>query len=254
VKRTVGELATPRVARAITSPGGVLLAGVGMSAAVLTGLPIAVAAGIGVAAWAARVAFALPKRKPRADKVELRGLVHPWRTYVADAKDAAAHFDQAVRATRPGPLRDRLAEVSERMTEGVLECARVARSGQALDGALANIDPSRVQSELDQCRTLPPSPSTDRTRAALEAQLSAAERISRIESDTHARLRLLNAQLDEAVAQAVELSVRGADVSELDQLGLGDNVDNVVGELEALRQGLEEAGGQSGGTSALPAP
>jgi hypothetical protein len=122
------------------------------------------------------------------------------------------------------------------MTAGVLEAARVARSGQALDGALANINPKRVQWELDQCRTLAPSPSTDRTKAALEAQLAAAERISRIESDTHARLRLLNAQLDEAVAQAVELSVRGADVSEL--------------ELESLRQGLEEAGG----TSALPAP
>ena len=91
---------------------------------------------------------------------------------------------------------------------------------------------------------------SDRTRAALQAQLQSAQRISQIESDTHARLRLLNAQLDEAVAQAVELSVKGADVAEFDQLGLGDNVDNVVGELEALRQGLEEAGG----TSALPAP
>ena len=252
LERTGGvrRLATPRVARAITSPAGVLLAGVGMSVGVLAGLPVVAAAAIGVGAWAARVAFALPKRKLRADKVDLRGLVHPWRSYVADAKDAAAHFDQAVRQTRPGPLHDRLAEVSERMTAGVLEAARVARSGQALDGALANINPQRVQWELDQCRTLPPSPSTDRTKAALEAQLAAVQRISQVESDTHARLRLLNAQLDEAVAQAVELSVRGADVSELDQLGLGDNVDSVVGELESLRQGLEEAGG----TSALPAP
>ena len=244
------RMATPRVARAITSPTGVLLAGAAMSVGVLAGLPVIAAAAIGVGAWAARVAVALPKRKPRADKVELRGLVHPWRAYVADAKDAAARFDQAVRSTRPGPLHDRLAEVSERMTAGVLEAARVARSGQALDGALTNIDPKRAQWELQQCDALPPSPSTDRTKAALQAQLESAQRISQIESDTHARLRLLNAQLDEAVAQAVELSIKGADVSELDQLGLGDNVDNVVGELEALRQGLEEAGG----TSALPAP
>src|SRR5438874_2047983 len=131
-----------------------------------------------------------------------------------------------------------------------LATPRVARSGQSLDGAMANIDPKRVQWELEQCRNLPPSPSTDRTRAALEAQLAATQRIGQIQSDTHARLRLLNARLDEAVAQAVELSVKGADVAELDQLGLGDNVDNVVGEVEALRLGLEEAGG----TSALPAP
>src|SRR5438067_11540408 len=147
--------ATPRVARAITSPAGVLLAGAAMSVGVLAGLPVVAAAAIGVGAWAARVAAALPKRKPRADKVELRGLVHPWRAYVADAKDAAARFEQAVRSTRPGPLHDRLAEVSERMTAGVLEAARVARSGQSLDGAMANIDPKRVQWELEQCRNLP---------------------------------------------------------------------------------------------------
>ena len=52
-----------------------------------------------------------------------------------------------------------------------------------------------------------------------------------------------NARLDEAVARAYELSVQASDVADLG--GLGNDVDNLVVEMEALRQGLEEAGGQA---------
>ena len=45
----------------------------------------------------------------------------------------------------------------------------------------------------------------------------------------------------EAVARAVELSVHADSVS--DVAPLGADVDSLVGELEALRQGLEETGG-----------
>jgi hypothetical protein len=59
--------------------------------------------------------------------------------------------------------------------------------------------------------------------------------------DARDRLRRLDAELDEAVARAVELSLRAADVKALNPLG-GD-VDTVVGELESLRQALEETAG-----------
>ena len=239
LERLPERMKTPKVARAITSPSGVLLAGAGMSVAVLAGLPVVAAAAIGLGAWAVRVAASIP-RKQRVDRIDLKGLNPPWRQYVQDAMRAAANFEGAVKSTRPGPLHDRLATVAQRMADGVRECARVARTGQSLDGALMHIDPGRVQRELADCDQLPPSPSTDRTKAALQAQLATAKRIHDVQSDTHSRLRLLNAQLDEAVAQAVELSVKGADV---DVGPLTNNVDSVVGELEALRQGLEEAGG-----------
>ena len=76
---------------------------------------------------------------------------------------------------------------------------------------------------------------------AVEAQLESAARIDAVARDAVDRLRVLTAQLDEAVARAVELSVRAHDVGEL--APLTDDVDNLVGELEALRQGLEETGG-----------
>src|SRR3954470_16162373 len=173
LERLPERMKTPKMARAITSPSGMLLAGLGMSAAILGGLPIVAAAAIGVAAWAARVAAAVP-RKERVDRIDLKGLNPPWRQYVQDAMQAASNFDGAVRSTRPGPLRERLATVGQRMADGVRECARVARTGQSLDGALMNIDPRRVQRERGDCERLPASPANDRTRAALESQLATA--------------------------------------------------------------------------------
>jgi hypothetical protein len=58
--------------------------------------------------------------------------------------------------------------------------------------------------------------------------------------DTAEQLRLLDARLDEAVARAVELSLSG-DSGKL--TGLDSDVDDLVAEMEALRQALEETGG-----------
>ncbi len=80
-----------------------------------------------------------------------------------------------------------------------------------------------------------------RTQQAIEAQLASAQRLAEVSTDARNRLRLLNAQLDEAVARAVELSVQTGDASALSPLT--DDVDNLVGELESLRQALEETGG-----------
>ena len=46
--------------------------------------------------------------------------------------------------------------------------------------------------------------------------------------------------MDEAVARAVELSLSAGDAAELS--GLGADVDQLVDDMEALRQGLEEVG------------
>ena len=77
--------------------------------------------------------------------------------------------------------------------------------------------------------------------AAMQAQLASAERIDRTIADAYDRLRLLDARTDEAVARAVELSVSQADpdaVSDLDS-----DVSVIVGDLEALRQAIEETDG-----------
>jgi hypothetical protein len=235
---------TPRVARAITSPLGILLAGAGASVGILTGLPVVVAAGIGAAAWVGRVAVAVP-RAPVGDHIDALALNDPWRRFVSSAQQAQNRYTEAVRSSRPGPLRDRLTEIGGRVDDAVQECWRIAKQGQLIADACTKVDVSQAQKELSDVEaqlggtTPDPESTVGGTVIALRAQLASAARMTATVTDARDRLRLLDARLDEAVARAIELSVQGGDVNDLG--GLGDDVEGVVGDMEALRQGLEEA-------------
>jgi hypothetical protein len=232
---------TPRVARAMTSPGGILLAGGGASIAIVIGLPVAAAVAVGAAAWAARVAAAIP-RNGRGEHIDPFTLQDPWRRFVRDALDARRRFDESVRQADAGPLRDRLVEIADRVSTGVDESWRIARAGQSLSDARAQIDTTDLRRQVADlgipAGTRPPEGSAlAGTRDALSAQLDAAARMDAVITDTRDRLRLLDARLDEAVTRALELSVRGTD----DDLGtLPEDVDSLVGEMEALRLALDE--------------
>lgn len=238
------------MARAVTSPSALLLAGAGTSAAILAGLgPLSVVAG--ALAWAARVAVAVPRR-PKGERIRPWDLSQPWRGFVEGAQRARDRCTQAVDRLKPGPLQQRLRDVVHRLDQAVLECWRVAQQGHALEGALAELDPDSVRAELEEIRIERTSAegesraSLDRAEESVRAQLASVERLDRVARDTRSRLRALDAQLDEAVAQAVELSVSSGDTSRLSPVA--DDVDSVVGELEALRQALEETSGPPGAT------
>ena len=237
------------MADALFKPSAVLLAGVGASAAILAGLgPLAIP--IGLAAWAARVAVALPKKR-RRPRVDVRSLSPSWRGFVHDAMQAEDRFQRALRTTQPGPLRDRLAEVGQRIGDGVQEIWHVAQRGDQLEAAVRDLDVDGVARELDQAeaavRQSPGHADLEATCRSLQEQLAAARRLRSLTDTTRERLTRLNAQLDEAVARAVELSLNVTDASRV--APLGTDVEGVVGELEALRQGLDEAGGAAGATA-----
>lgn len=224
---------TRRVARAITSPSAILLAGAGTAATILMGLPVAAAAGVGAAAYAVRVALAVP-REPKSP-VDLSVLTEPWRTFVAEAVDARQRYQRALAGAQGGPLRTRLDEIGVRLDTGVEESWRIARRGMALEEALSQLDDREsIGTRLEHARR-----SGDQAIiGSLQAQLESTERIAAVADEARQRLQRLDARLDEAVARAVELSF-GAD--NLDAIGgLGSDVDAVVGEMEALRQALEE--------------
>lgn len=244
---------TPAVARAATSPAALLLAGAGASAAILAGLPVAAAAAVGALAWGARVALAVPRRR-REERIDPFTVGEPWRHMVADALRARSRFDETVRRARPGPLRDRLEDLGARLDHGVRECWRIARQGDALESALAHIDRRDAERELGElgreiARAGPAHrPALERAEAAVRSQLASAERIERVARDARTRLRVLNAQMDEAVARAVELSVTGSDSADLRPLSA--DVDSLVTELEALRLALDETSGAAPGAGA----
>lgn len=240
---------TPQVARAIMSPFGILLAGAGAAAGILAGLPIAAAAAVGAAAYGVRVAVAIPRPR-RGPDVDPFALKEPWRQFVQDAQQARNRFQAAARSTRPGPLQDRLKEIGERVETGVEEVWAVARQGHAFERALGHLDVRQTQAQLRQVEQNLDQPwasgtNLERTAQALRSQLASAERMYATVHRAGETLQLLNAQLDEAVARAIELSVTANDVSDLE--ALGTDVDSVVQEMEALRQAIEETEGPGRG-------
>lgn len=238
---------TRQTARAITSPVGILLGGGVAAATIVAGVPLLAALPLGVAVWAGKVALSIPRAR-RGERIDPFTLQEPWRRYVQEALQARNRFDEAVGRTRPGPLRDHLAEIADRMHTGVEECWLIAKRGQALVEARRGIDLADVDRQLADVTDAQrgaasegasaPDPSLARVAQSLEAQRATAERLDRVIGQAHSELRMLDARLDEAVARTLELSAHAAADATVE--GLGTDVDALVTEMESLRQALEE--------------
>lgn len=194
-----------------------------------TGLPAALL--LGAIAWAGGAAVGL-LRRPRAERIDPFTVQDPWRAMVMRAQSTGHRFSAAVRKTPPGPLHDRLAEVGARVETGVRQAWAIAKRGHALDDAVQVLDLPRIRRDLQRG-------GDDPVVTALRNQLAAGERLEAVSADARARLARLNAELDESVARAVELSVSSGDASLLQPLGT--EVEAVVHELESLRLALDEA-------------
>ncbi len=135
----------------MTSPSAILLAGGGVAVSILAGLPALAAAGVGAVAWGARVALAVP-RAPRRQHIDPFALAEPWRDFVRDALHAQARFDRAVESANAGPLRERLAEIGERVKTGVSESWQVANRAQEISRALRQLDTRDARGEARRAR------------------------------------------------------------------------------------------------------
>lgn len=231
------------------SPSGILALGAGAGLAILTGGGIVAAVALGLAAFAGRVGLAIP-RAPKQERIDPFTLSEPWRHYVRDALHAHKRFQEAVQDAREGPTQDRLREIDDRVETGVREVWQIARRGHALVDARRRLDPVTIRGELAATEANAGQPwsvgsTMEQTIEALRAQLATVERLDRVIADADSRLRLLNARLDEAAARTIELAVQAHDASDLG--GLGTDVDQMVEEMEALRQAIEETSG--GGTA-----
>ncbi len=231
---------TPAVARALLSPSGILLAGLGASVGILTGGGLAGAALLGALAWGGRVAAAV-MGGPRPERIDPFTVQDPWRAMILRAQSTATRFHEAVRQTSPGPLRNRLAEVQGRVDAAVREAWAIAKRGHALDNAVQNLDIPGIRRRLVNAeRTAAPGDADDEAIVrSLRNQLQSAERLAGVAEDAGSRLARLNAELEESVARAVELSLSAADAGALQPLGT--DVEHVVNELESLRLALDEA-------------
>jgi hypothetical protein len=233
------RLFSRKVRRAMVSPVTLLVTAFGLVVGIVAGLPVVGAFALAAAGWVACVAAAITrKRRPPTWRIDPFTLSEPWRRYVQRALSAQARFADTVRSMREGPLRERLALIGERIGDAVGEVWRIASGGHTIDRGLTALDTRAARQRLAE---LEAGGSLDdhagATISSLEAQLATASRMERVSTDAQNRLRMLDARLDELVARAVELSVSGSTVG---VGGLGDDVDVLVQEMEALRQAVEE--------------
>ena len=237
---------SPPVARALTSPSGILALGAGVAVGVVAtapvSVPLAVAGALvgGIVGLGARVALALPK-KGKGAKIDPFAVNEPWRHAVKDAVQARTRFGQAVKAFRSGPLHDTMSTIGARVEEAVEECWQIAQQGQVVANARKRINDRETNWELQQARHAvkggQPNETQARTIAALEAQLATAQRMDDLVAHARDQLGLLNARLDESVTRAIELSVTN---QASDATVLGNDVGAIVDELESLRMAIND--------------
>ena len=139
-----------------------------------------------------------------------------------------------------------LTEVGQRVDEAVRECWEIANRGVRLDLARKQLGLSQAASEVDRLRGERglraqqgmDLASIDRAINAVQRQLAAGQRIETAAFEARDRLRVLNAQLDEAVAAVVEMTLRPNAAGSAG--AVRGQVNGIVDELEALRLALDE--------------
>ena len=218
--------------RAARSPSALILGAAGAGVCVLASAPLVVTVFVAAFLYLCRVAFAaLAVTVPRPEPILAYSVAEPWRGFVLSAQSLGQRFAAVANQSQAGPLHDQLVIVANRIDDGVRRAWEVARKGDALDQSLAALNVPAIQKQAEET-------SNPATLAAINAQLATATRLQQVSSASADRLRLLNAQLGEAVAQAVELSLTEPSDAAISRLS--GNVDSAVHELEALRQGMEE--------------
>jgi len=226
---------TPKVFKALWSPISIGLLVVVAVAGIVVGLPVAVAIGVGLVAYAARVGAAIP-RNGRTRRIDPFVLSEPWRRHVQSALSAKGRFDRTVRATRTGPIRERLMELSAKLDAAVDESWRIANKGDEIDAALGQLNTKRAEGELARLQAAPGGADQSAAIASLQATIASGQRMQAVSTSTRGRLELLDTRLEELVARAAEVSVGAGDGGVL-----GNDVDDLVTSLEGLRLALDEA-------------
>jgi hypothetical protein len=240
----------------MTSPTGILAAGVGAAIGVVTGLGPIGAVALAGGGWALRVAAAVGTGGPRAERIDPFTLQEPWRRFVQDALGSRARFREAVEHTRSGPLQDTLREIADRVDTGVDECWLIANRGHSLVETRRRIDTASIDRELAEAEgalgVRPDDQRLAQTVESLRAQKATADRMDQVVEEARSQLRLLDARMGEAVVRALELSAQAS--VDASVTSLSSDVDGMVTDMEALRQALEETHGPAGGLQQGPSP
>jgi hypothetical protein len=224
---------TPQTARALLSWRIVLAALIGVVAGLL-GMAPGAAVGLGLAVYAATVVAAMPGGSKRS-MIDPFTLSEPWRRFMQSAQRSRNALRDTVRGAADGPLRDRLTEIAGRLDDAIEESWEIAKRGDEIDAAIKRIDPARLRAQLEALRASGTGESVIAAVESVESQLASADRLKALSARTADRLRLTQARLDELVARAAEVNIGRTESAAYEH-----DVDNLVIELEGLRQAVAE--------------
>ncbi|MCU1359472.1 MAG: hypothetical protein JWN99_761 [Ilumatobacteraceae bacterium] len=167
---------------------------------------------------------------PRAarNRIDAFAVGEPWRQHVAAAQSAQRRFATIVSTLSDGPLKARMAEIGRQVEHSVDECWQIAKRGDQLDATIRQLDGASLQSSFDRA--------TDQAnKASLQSQLDSVARVRAARNEADERLRRLRTRLGELVGQAAEVSTETDTTADL-----GSAVDDVVTQLQALNQAVDE--------------
>jgi hypothetical protein len=182
------------------------------------------------------------RRKP---KVPVDPLAHvdpaaaPPR-YAAAVTDAVAIRQRwlgVVAGLRDGPTRDRMAELGQRVDAGVLAVWDTATRAAEIERVADGLEAARV---TDDYKAAKRDPAADPALVeALRARFESTQRLLNATDGVADQLRLLDARRGAAVARGAEVALMASPDT---TASLGAELDAVVGELGALRDGLSSLG------------
>jgi hypothetical protein len=229
-----------------TEPWGLLLGATAGGLAWATGTPSLLAAGIGAAVWATKVAVAAVDRRRPAAITGGRRLPVDARSEEAAlldrGREAAAAFADLAGSLRAGPLAERTAAMEPPVREALASLERLAGQASSAGGALTRLDDRRLAAEAERLRGERARASGDaggyfdRALASVQAQRQIVQRLRAARADVLVRMESSVAELEGLVARLIELSTLATGpAAEADQL------EQLSDELEGVRRGLAEA-------------
>ena len=196
---------------------------------VLVGVVVAVAIGVGLF------------RSLRSDQrggLDPFSVGEPWRQFVQGATRSGSKLHQTIEGAPAGPLRDRMESIGSRLDGGLRETWEIARRGDDIDSTIRRLDPTALRSKLatlEERSGDTPTPDLADAITSVENQLESVRRLELESKKTADRLRLTQTRLDELVSRAAEVAVGAGDTDAYEH-----DVDDLVIELEALRQAVDE--------------
>ena len=230
------------------APSAIVAAGAGASVAILAGIPLLACAALGGVAYGVVVALRLPRRPKPLKGIDPKALSQPWRrsTCTTRCRPAAASTKSCARraAARSATGWPRSAT---RIDAAVQECWRVARHGDALDDGVQSLNLKEVvvPARPDPRRRDPshPAPAESLRPHGRGAGGPAGVRASGSPRSRRTRASAWKCSMPASTKPSpVRSSSRSRPATRPSCSGLGADVDQLVDDMEALRQGLEEVG------------